>query len=171
MQQQALIDMAQKKQELIYELSSYQNATAGSGSSSSIASSTAALSSGISTMIPPDTRVDSCIALNKSSLTCELILRTNNETVIKAAIIFGEQVRLLGIFTQETMQQRPHALLLLAAMVKAHQISSAVWLVFTVCGDSNGQYAVMLLIWHMKYTSCITSIASLRFVHWNHRTL
>lgn len=83
--QQALIDLAQKKQELVYELSSYQNAT-GKG--------TPAVSSGISTMIPADTRVDSAITLNKSKLTCELSLQTNNETVIKAAIIFGEQVGL-----------------------------------------------------------------------------
>lgn len=89
MMQQALIDLAQKKQELIYELSRYQ----ASGSSGAGASNgTAALNSGISSMVPPDTRVDSCIALNKSNLNCELILRTNNETVIRAAIIFGEQV-------------------------------------------------------------------------------
>ena len=79
--------MAQKKQELVYELSSYQNATGSSGS-------TPAVSSGISTMIPSDTRVDSAITLNKTNSTCELSLRTNNETVIKAAIIFGEQVGL-----------------------------------------------------------------------------
>jgi Bardet-Biedl syndrome 2 protein len=105
MQQQALIDLAQKKQELIYELSSYQQQQpqqpqgvagalgiaagvvgVGAGGGSSLAAGD------IASMIPPDTRVDSCIALNKGALSCELILRTNNATVIKAAIIFGEQV-------------------------------------------------------------------------------
>jgi Bardet-Biedl syndrome 2 protein len=105
MQQQALIDLAQKKQELIYELSSYQQQQpqqphgvagalriaagavgVGAGGASSLAAGD------IASIIPPDTRVDSCIALNKGVLSCELILRTNNATVIKAAIIFGEQV-------------------------------------------------------------------------------
>ncbi|KAF6253535.1 BBS2m [Scenedesmus sp. NREL 46B-D3] len=114
MQQQALIDLAQKKQELIYELSSYQQqqqqqqpqgmavalgiaagGAAAGGASSSIAGD-------IASMIPPDTRVDSCIALNKGALSCELILRTNNATVIKAAIIFGEQV-----FQGESLFVRP----------------------------------------------------------------
>lgn len=100
MQQQALIDLAQKKQELIYEISSYQQqqqGQAGAGSSGSNSSGVSGPAAGdISAMIPPDTRVDSCIALNKTQLVCELILRTNNDTVIKAAIIFGEQVFQVG---------------------------------------------------------------------------
>jgi Bardet-Biedl syndrome 2 protein len=103
MQQQALIDLAQKKQELIYELSSYQQQqplqgvagalgiAASVGAAAAVGASSYAAGD-IASMIPPDTRVDSCIALNKGSLSCELTLRTNNATVIKAAIIFGEQV-------------------------------------------------------------------------------
>jgi Bardet-Biedl syndrome 2 protein len=106
MQQQALIDLAQKKQELIYELSSYQQqqpqGVAGAlgiaaGAVGVAAGGASSLAAGdIASMIPPDTRVDSCIALNKGALSCELILRTNNATVIKAAIIFGEQVFQVG---------------------------------------------------------------------------
>lgn len=106
MQQQALIDLAQKKQELIYELSSYQQQqqppqgvvgalgiAAGVGLGAAAAVGAGSLAAGdIASIIPPDTRVDSCIALNKATLSCELTLRTNNATVIKAAIIFGEQV-------------------------------------------------------------------------------
>lgn len=43
-------------------------------------------------MIPPDTCVDSAITVNRASQMCELVLKTNNSTVIHAALIFGEQV-------------------------------------------------------------------------------
>uniref|UniRef100_A0A383WCU1 Bardet-Biedl syndrome 2 protein homolog n=1 Tax=Tetradesmus obliquus TaxID=3088 RepID=A0A383WCU1_TETOB len=117
MQQQALIDLAQKKQELIYELSSYQQQqpqqpqgvvgalgiAAGVGLGAAAAGGAGSLAAGdIASMIPPDTRVDSCIALNKVTLSCELTLRTNNASVIKAALIFGEQV-----FQGESLFVRP----------------------------------------------------------------
>jgi Bardet-Biedl syndrome 2 protein len=132
MQQRMLIDLAQKKQQLVYELASYQAAgggaapaavTASAGSPGSIAAGLSALGSNISSltaggvlaglsgsagsmgstagadrghlaaMIPPDTCVDSAITVNKVSQMCELVLKTNNSTVIHAALIFGEQVR------------------------------------------------------------------------------
>jgi hypothetical protein len=33
--------------------------------------------------LPPDTRVDSAITINKASLVCELTLSTTNDSVIK----------------------------------------------------------------------------------------
>lgn len=133
-QQRMLIDLAQKKQQLVYELASYQAAggataalaggaaagAAGSGSGS-IAAGLGALSGvgnltggggmlaglagssgsggagadrgNLASMIPPDTRVDSAITVNKVTQMCELVLKTSNSTVIHAALIFGEQVR------------------------------------------------------------------------------
>lgn len=141
MQQRMLIDLAQKKQQLVYELASYQAAAgtpggspaagAAAGSAGSIAAGISALGRDIcnltaggvvaglagaaraqalaggggaagadrghlAAMIPPDTRVDSAITVNKASQVCELVLKTNNSTVIHAALIFGEQVRMLG---------------------------------------------------------------------------
>lgn len=133
MQQRMLIDLAQKKQQLVYELASYQAAgsgagtaaavTAAAGSPGSIAAGLSALGRDFSSltaggmlaglsgaagsmgsaagadrghlaaMIPPDTCVDSAITVNKVSQMCELVLKTNNSTVIHAALIFGEQVR------------------------------------------------------------------------------
>jgi hypothetical protein len=131
-----LIDLAQKKQQLVYELASYQataggagaagtGAAAAGGSPGSIAAGLSALGRDISSlaaaggvlgvrsggssgggavsgggadrghlaaMIPPDTCVDSAITVNKASQMCELVLKTNNSTVIHAALIFGEQV-------------------------------------------------------------------------------
>jgi Bardet-Biedl syndrome 2 protein len=142
MQQRMLIDLAQKKQQLVYELASYQAAagTPGSGPAAGAAAGGAgglaagisalgrdlsnltaggvvaglagaaggqALASGggaagadrghLAAMIPPDTRVDSAITVNKASQVCELVLKTNNSTVIHAALIFGEQVSMLGV--------------------------------------------------------------------------
>lgn len=37
----------------------------------------------IMNVIPANTRVDSCIALNRITQTCDLTLQTNNDTVIK----------------------------------------------------------------------------------------
>lgn len=133
-QQRILIDLAQKKQQLVYELASYQTAAgagpaaslaAAAGSPGSIAAGISALGRDISSMaagrgvlagltgaaagadrgsgggadrgnlaamIPADTRVDSAITVNKASQMCELVLKTNNSTVIHAALIFGEQV-------------------------------------------------------------------------------
>ncbi len=39
----------------------------------------------LAAIIPANTRVDSYIALNKDTLACDLMLQTNNETVIKAS--------------------------------------------------------------------------------------
>lgn len=159
-QQRMLIDLAQKKQQLVYELASYQAvsgsagpapaiaAATGAGSgSSSLAAGLGALGSNISSissmaaggvlagltgatgsgaagaagggaagldrghlaaMIPPDTCVDSAITVNKASQVCELVLKTNNSTVIHAALIFGEQVRL-------TVCDRRHAVAYVSA--------------------------------------------------------
>jgi Bardet-Biedl syndrome 2 protein len=138
MQQRMLIDLAQKKQQLVYELASYQAIAGGAGATGAGAAAGAAggspggIAAGLSalgrdisslaaaggvlgvrsggssgggavsgggadrghlaSMIPPDTCVDSAITVNKASRMCELVLKTNNSTVIHAALIFGEQV-------------------------------------------------------------------------------
>eukprot|EP00775_Hariotina_reticulata_P010207 gene10207-10368_t len=95
LQQQMLVELAQKKQALTYELSSYQ---AKGNKSSTSGHHPAAISS----VVPPNTRVDSCITLNRENQTCELVLKTNNDSVIKAAVLFGEQV-----FLNESLFVRP----------------------------------------------------------------
>ncbi len=43
-------------------------------------------------VIPNNTRVDSFVAINKETATCELLLKTSNESVIKGVVVFGEQI-------------------------------------------------------------------------------
>ncbi|KAL6760242.1 BBS2m [Haematococcus lacustris] len=86
-QQAAITELTQCKQELLYELTSYQNTKA---------SSAQAEASG--NMIPSTTKVDSFVTLNKDTCTCELGLKTNNSTVIRGAVVFGEQ-----IFAEESL--------------------------------------------------------------------
>ncbi|KAJ9523265.1 hypothetical protein QJQ45_024047 [Haematococcus lacustris] len=86
-QQAAITELTQCKQELLYELTSYQNTKA---------SSAQAEASG--NMIPSTTKVDSFVTLNKDTCTCELGLKTNNGTVIRGAVVFGEQ-----IFAEESL--------------------------------------------------------------------
>jgi Bardet-Biedl syndrome 2 protein len=95
LQQQTLVELAQKKQALIYELSSYQSKGSKSGTLGSLPAS-------VSSVVPTGTRVDSCIALNRDNMTCELVLKTNNDSIIKAAVLFGEQV-----FLNESLFVRP----------------------------------------------------------------
>ena len=45
-----------------------------------------------SSIIPSDTRVDSYIAINRETFTCDLLLKTNNDTVIRGVVVFGEQI-------------------------------------------------------------------------------
>ena len=43
-------------------------------------------------MIPANTRVSSMLEMNAAKSCCELVLSTNNETVIKGIVIFAEQL-------------------------------------------------------------------------------
>jgi hypothetical protein len=70
-------------QELMLELASYRPASGSSGGSAAPS---------FDSIVPPGTRVDSCIALNRGNTSCELTLNTNNDAVIKAAVVFGEQI-------------------------------------------------------------------------------
>nr|ADI46967.1 LOW QUALITY PROTEIN: BBS2m [Volvox carteri f. nagariensis] len=89
-QQAAVAELAQRKQELMYELASYsimrQNkevpVRAGEG-----------LGWMRNSLIPADTRVDSYIAINKEAASCDLVLRTSNDSaVIRGVVVFGEQI-------------------------------------------------------------------------------
>lgn len=57
-----------------------------------------------SNIIPTDTRVDSFIAINKDTSSCDLVLRTNNSSVIRGVVVFGEQ-----IFDEESLFVYPRA--------------------------------------------------------------
>ncbi|MEW5314625.1 MAG: hypothetical protein WDW38_006104 [Sanguina aurantia] len=86
-QQSALADLTQRKQELVYELTSYQASKVTDRSQVDTA-----------TLIPQDTRIDSYIAINRDTASCDLILRTSNDTVIRGVVVFGEQ-----IFAEESL--------------------------------------------------------------------
>lgn len=92
-QQQAIAELAQRKQELMYELASYQNMRQAEKQPVDR-----------SAIIAPDTRVDSYIAISKDSASCDLVLRTNNDAVIRGVVVFGEQ-----IFEEESLFVYPRA--------------------------------------------------------------
>lgn len=49
-------------------------------------------------VIAADTRVDSFIAINRDTASCDLVLKTNNDAIIRGAVVFGEQ-----IFAEESL--------------------------------------------------------------------
>lgn len=49
-------------------------------------------------LIPSSTRVDSFIAINRETCTCDLVLKTNNDSIIRGVVVFGEQ-----IFAEESL--------------------------------------------------------------------
>ncbi|PNW81715.1 hypothetical protein CHLRE_06g257250v5 [Chlamydomonas reinhardtii] len=84
-QQQAVAELAQRKQELMYELASYSNMRAQQASKEA--------PSERSSLIPADTRVDSYISINKDTASCDLVLKTSSEqAVIRGVVVFGEQI-------------------------------------------------------------------------------
>lgn len=89
---QALVtELSQRKQELMYELTSYQNTR-----------NTRAQNDVAPNIIPANTRVDSYIAINRETATCDLLLKTNNDSVIRGVVVFGEQ-----IFAEESLFVHP----------------------------------------------------------------
>ncbi|GLC47294.1 Bardet-Biedl syndrome 2 protein [Pleodorina starrii] len=81
-QQAAVAELAQRKQELMYEMASYSNMR-----------QTKDAAPERSSLIPSDTRVDSYIAINKETASCDLVLRTSNDSaVIRGVVVFGEQI-------------------------------------------------------------------------------
>ncbi|KXZ53986.1 hypothetical protein GPECTOR_5g1 [Gonium pectorale] len=82
-QQAAVAELAQRKQELMYELASYSNMRQQARDTPTDRGS----------LIPSDTRVDSYIAINKEAASCDLVLRTSNDSsVIRGVVVFGEQI-------------------------------------------------------------------------------
>jgi len=81
-QQQAIAELTQKKQELMYELTSYLNTK----NADKVQAADSA------NLIPSNTRVDSFIAINRETASCDLVLKTNNSTVIRGVVVFGEQI-------------------------------------------------------------------------------
>nr|BCL66089.1 Bardet-Biedl syndrome 2 protein [Volvox africanus] len=91
-QQSAVAELAQRKQELMYELASYTNVRHAKDAPTERNS-----------LIPSDTRVDSYIAINKEAASCDLVLRTSNDAaVIRGVVVFGEQ-----IFDEESLFMYP----------------------------------------------------------------
>jgi len=84
-EEDSLVDLSQRKQELLYELQSYE-------SNMRVVSKKAEAEDTSSTVIPATTRVTSMLEMNPMKQCCELVLSTNNETVIKGVIIFAEQL-------------------------------------------------------------------------------
>ena len=94
----------QRRQELMYELNSYESnmktALKSYEDSKSAPLSSAAPKPGkykggdeiIEGVIPPDTKIDSFTEQDLDNHCAYLVLSTNNDTVIRAAVLFGEQV-------------------------------------------------------------------------------
>jgi hypothetical protein len=53
-------------------------------------------------LIPANTRVESFIAINRDTASCDLVLKTNNESIIRGVVVFGEQ-----IFPEESLFMYP----------------------------------------------------------------
>jgi Bardet-Biedl syndrome 2 protein len=78
-EEDAIAELVQRKQELLYELKTYEeNSKATPGQNAPI--------------IPPDTNISCTWAVNQEASCVELVISTNNDTVIRAIIIFAEQL-------------------------------------------------------------------------------
>lgn len=96
--QQALIELAQRKQELLHELAGYESAVAAAEAAASTAaqprrggggSSGGGGSGGAGGAASNGTRIDGAIAINKATMRCELTLATSDESVIKVWVLAG----------------------------------------------------------------------------------
>jgi len=81
--EEALAELNQRKQELMYELGQYEK------NLSAVKDSPNAAKEGI---VPMDTHVALSLELSPERQCVELVLMTNNETLIKGAIVFAEQL-------------------------------------------------------------------------------
>lgn len=93
--EEALAELNQRKQELLYELSQYEANLA------QLKSKKQGANEGI---VPASTHVTVTLEMNPEQRSCELNLATNNETVIKGAIVFAEQ-----LFDGESLYVQPAA--------------------------------------------------------------
>jgi len=84
-EEDSIADMSQRKQELLYELRSYEQNYAKAQKSGGTTSQSGAV-------VPPGTRVMSTLEMKLEKRCCELVLTTNNDTVIKGAVVFAEQL-------------------------------------------------------------------------------
>eukprot|EP00899_Mesostigma_viride_P018346 jgi/Mesvir1/26512/Mv16169-RA.1 len=80
----ALQALNQRKQELMYELRSYEQNMKLAGQQGPGDDAAA--------LIPSRTRVTTMLEVNRAKSCVELVLATNNETMIKGAVIFAEQI-------------------------------------------------------------------------------
>ena len=84
--EETLVELNQKRQDLLAELKGYERNTralysAGVGGETETTGT-----------IPKDTKVNSSLEMNPEEGCGELVLSTNNDTVIKAAILFSEEI-------------------------------------------------------------------------------
>ncbi|XP_026277925.1 Bardet-Biedl syndrome 2 protein homolog [Frankliniella occidentalis] len=98
--QDAVRDLLQKKQALLMELRNYESNTRSSGNAVGQANMNAG-------MIPAKTSLQTTVSINMGNKSkgphVELCLTTNNETIIRAVLVFAE-----GIFAGETHVVHPH---------------------------------------------------------------
>ena len=85
-QEETLVALNQRRQDLLIELKSYER-NAAAIEAAGFRGETAT-----SGQIPRDTKVESRLEMRPEHGGGELVLRTNNDTVIKAAVLFGESV-------------------------------------------------------------------------------
>ena len=84
--EETLVELNQKRQDLLAELKGYERNTralynAGVGGETETTGT-----------IPKDTKVNSSLEMNPEEGCGEVVLSTNNDTVIKAAILFSEEI-------------------------------------------------------------------------------
>jgi Bardet-Biedl syndrome 2 protein len=85
-----LMELNQRRQDMLIELKSYERnekiaSGMGAGSKGGVSPQTE-----VSGAIPRDTHVNSSLEMNPEIQSGELVLSTNNDTVIKAVIMFAE---------------------------------------------------------------------------------
>jgi hypothetical protein len=62
--------------------------------------------------------VDSFIAINRETCTCDLVLKTNNDSIIRGVVVFGEQ-----IFAEESLFVYPKVCWRGAVPLPCHALS------------------------------------------------
>uniref|UniRef100_A0A7S0QX50 Bardet-Biedl syndrome 2 protein homolog n=1 Tax=Pyramimonas obovata TaxID=1411642 RepID=A0A7S0QX50_9CHLO len=85
-EEESIAELSQRKQELLYELQSYEKNMA--------LASKQAKGAGDDTgqVVPAGTKLTTVLDVNLQRQCCELVLSTNNECVIKGAVVFAEQL-------------------------------------------------------------------------------
>jgi len=84
--EETLVELNQRRQDMLIELKSYES------NSRTVSSIAPGAQTEMSGAIPRDTHVNSSLEMNPEIQSGELVLSTNNDTIIKAVIMFAEAV-------------------------------------------------------------------------------